>query len=172
MGQNIYQTKNYFIGAYHYVQCFGTDLVVPRSTAEVSQALAFHYKRSQVSLWSAPCSSHVLDYRVTPSPASLERFACTSRTSMAHTGSWQPHVSGTPGSRSQTLNETYISSSCMQRCCYPTMAISGLHCRALRCTAGCSGCWCPSSYCPAGWDPCDAAHIKAYVPQQSDLPLP
>lgn len=48
MGSNIYQTKNYFIAAYHYVQCFGTDLIVPSSTAEVAQAMAHYYKRAQV----------------------------------------------------------------------------------------------------------------------------
>lgn len=49
MGQNVYQTKNYFIGAYHYIQCYGTELVVPSNTAEVAQALAHYYKRSQVT---------------------------------------------------------------------------------------------------------------------------
>lgn len=48
MGNNVYQTKNYFIAAYHYVQCYGTDLVVPSSTAEVAQAMAHYHKRAQV----------------------------------------------------------------------------------------------------------------------------
>lgn len=52
MGQNVYQTKNYFIGAYHYIQCFGTELVVPSNTAEVAQALAHYHKRSQVMAWA------------------------------------------------------------------------------------------------------------------------
>jgi len=49
MGNNVYQTKNYIIGAYHYVQCFGTDMVVPSSTAEVADAVAHYYKRAQVT---------------------------------------------------------------------------------------------------------------------------
>jgi hypothetical protein len=48
LGNNIYQTKNYFIAAYHYVQCYGTDLVVPSSTADVAQAMAHYYKLAQV----------------------------------------------------------------------------------------------------------------------------
>lgn len=48
MARNVYQTKNYFIAAYHYVQCYGTDLVVPSSTAEVAQAMAHYHKRAQV----------------------------------------------------------------------------------------------------------------------------
>lgn len=48
MGQNVYQTKNYFIGSYHYVNCYSSEFVVPTSTAEVAQALAHYYKMSQV----------------------------------------------------------------------------------------------------------------------------
>ena len=48
MGQNVYRTKNYFIAAYHYVQCYGNDLVVPVSTAEVAQAMAHYHKQAQV----------------------------------------------------------------------------------------------------------------------------
>lgn len=48
MANNVYQTKNYFIAAYHYVQCFGSEFVVPETTAEVAQAVAHYYKRAQV----------------------------------------------------------------------------------------------------------------------------
>lgn len=48
LGQNAYRTKNYFIGAYHYVQCFGTDMVVPATTAEAAQAVAHYHKRALV----------------------------------------------------------------------------------------------------------------------------
>lgn len=47
MGQNVYQTKNYIIGSYHYVQCYSSDFLLPSSTAEVAQALAHYYKMSQ-----------------------------------------------------------------------------------------------------------------------------
>lgn len=48
MANNIYLTSNYFIGAYHYVQCFGTNLVIPKDTAETAQAIAYYYKQAQV----------------------------------------------------------------------------------------------------------------------------
>lgn len=47
MANNVYLTKNYFIGAYHYVQCFGSELVVPANTAETADAIAYWYKRAQ-----------------------------------------------------------------------------------------------------------------------------
>lgn len=60
MGQNVYQTKNYIFGSYHYVACYSSEFVVPTSTAEVAQALAHYYKRSQVQTphkQSTHCSS-------------------------------------------------------------------------------------------------------------------
>lgn len=68
MGRNVYQTKNYFIAAYHYVQCYGTELVVPSSTAEVAQAMAHYYKRAQVCTY---CSEYIYSTSLQAKPAWL-----------------------------------------------------------------------------------------------------
>eukprot|EP00878_Enallax_costatus_P000622 GHUV01000724.1.p1 GENE.GHUV01000724.1~~GHUV01000724.1.p1 ORF type:complete len:626 (+),score=75.62 GHUV01000724.1:267-2144(+) len=47
MAKNIYQTRNYYIGAYHYIQCFGDALVVPETTKQVSQAVTFYYGKAK-----------------------------------------------------------------------------------------------------------------------------
>jgi hypothetical protein len=48
LANNVYLTRNYFIGAYHYVQCYASELVVPADTAEAASAVAYWYKRAQV----------------------------------------------------------------------------------------------------------------------------
>lgn len=48
MANNVYQTKNYFMAAYHYVQCYASELVVPANTTEVARAVTHYYKRAQV----------------------------------------------------------------------------------------------------------------------------
>jgi hypothetical protein len=46
MRDNIYQTPNYFIGAYHYIQCWANKLIEPANTKETAQAVAFYYNRT------------------------------------------------------------------------------------------------------------------------------
>eukprot|EP00879_Flechtneria_rotunda_P022398 GHRR01023635.1.p1 GENE.GHRR01023635.1~~GHRR01023635.1.p1 ORF type:complete len:178 (-),score=21.11 GHRR01023635.1:283-816(-) len=46
MSSNIYQTKNYYIAAYHYIQCWANALIVPSTTKEVADAISFYYKKS------------------------------------------------------------------------------------------------------------------------------
>jgi hypothetical protein len=47
MRDNVYQTPNYFIGAYHYIQCWANKLIEPATTQETAQAVAFYYSRTQ-----------------------------------------------------------------------------------------------------------------------------
>eukprot|EP00878_Enallax_costatus_P001016 GHUV01001150.1.p1 GENE.GHUV01001150.1~~GHUV01001150.1.p1 ORF type:complete len:631 (+),score=62.78 GHUV01001150.1:321-2213(+) len=47
MAKNIYQTRNYYIGAYHYIQCYGTSLVIPENTSQVTQAVAYYYSKAK-----------------------------------------------------------------------------------------------------------------------------
>ncbi|WIA23842.1 hypothetical protein OEZ85_013501 [Tetradesmus obliquus] len=47
MTRNIYLTQNYYIGAYHYIQCWGSALVIPSSTAEAANAIAFYYNKTK-----------------------------------------------------------------------------------------------------------------------------
>eukprot|EP00775_Hariotina_reticulata_P007191 gene7191-7405_t len=44
---NVWQTRNFFIGAYHYVQCFANDLIIPSSTQEVASAVSFYYNKTR-----------------------------------------------------------------------------------------------------------------------------
>lgn len=47
MANNVYQTRNYYIAAYHYVQCWANSLVIARDTKEVAQAVAHYHKRAK-----------------------------------------------------------------------------------------------------------------------------
>jgi hypothetical protein len=93
MARNVYQTKNYFIAAYHYVQCYGTDLVVPSSTAEVAQAMAHYHKRAQV------CSSRALQQRLAKPSAQLGLLLSisVSATQQVVCDLWQRHKTGACG---------------------------------------------------------------------------
>lgn len=50
MQDNIYLTKNYYIGAYHYIQCWGQSLVIPSSTAEVANAISYYYNKTRAKI--------------------------------------------------------------------------------------------------------------------------
>lgn len=43
---NLYHTPNYFIGAYHYVQCYANALIEPSNTRETADAVMFYYKKT------------------------------------------------------------------------------------------------------------------------------
>ncbi|KAF8060339.1 GULLO1 [Scenedesmus sp. PABB004] len=43
MAANVYLTQNYYVGAYHYVSCWGSALLVPSDTAQAAAAVGHYY---------------------------------------------------------------------------------------------------------------------------------
>jgi hypothetical protein len=144
MGQNVYQTKNYFIAAYHYVQCYGTDLIIPSSTADVAQALAHYYKRAQVWVW--------VQFRLTSS--TCQNLKLQKRTAVAH--KWcRCHAS--VSTWVLVLLPAYTAAACNTPTRHQPVANTvGLCCAATN----------------AGWRASHCACLEAHVPQQCLLPLP
>lgn len=48
LANNVYQTKNYIIGASHYTSCFGDEFIRPKDTHETSEAIAHYYRMAKV----------------------------------------------------------------------------------------------------------------------------